>query len=159
MPGGLLTPGRASGFCTHTSHSSPSGSRKKTLKDRPEIGHEPVGRAAGHEPVTDRLERLERSGVERQVVDSAPPEHRGLPLRFAVPVDLEHVQLGVRADVDDGKPHVGALGCLGPVAGHGRVKHLLVERVQTLRVLGEDRHVVEPVEQHARQRTRPIGGR
>ena len=91
------------------------------------------------------------------MVDAAAPEHRGLSLRFAVPVDLEHVELGVRTDVDHGQAYVGALGCLRPVARHGRVEHLLVERVQPLRVLGEDRHVVEPVEQHARQRTRPIG--
>jgi hypothetical protein len=35
VPGGLCTPGTASGFSTHTSPSRPSGSRKKTLSTGP----------------------------------------------------------------------------------------------------------------------------
>src|SRR6266540_1660591 len=65
----------------------------------------------------------------------------------------------MRADMDDRQPHVGVFRRLEVVARDRGVEHFLVERVEALRVVGEDRHVVEPVEQHVIQRTRPPGRR
>src|SRR5262249_10394953 len=119
-------------------------------EDRTEVRHEAVAGAAGDEPVADGLERVERIGVQRQVVDAATPEHRRLVLRFVVALDLEHVELGMRPHVHDRQPHTGGPGrSLRTITRHRRIEHGLVERVQPLRVLGEDRHLVEPVEQHA----------
>src|SRR5262249_18995302 len=78
------------------------GIAEEHAQDRSEVGDEAVGGAAGDEAVTDRLERVERPGMQREMVDTTAPEHRRLVLRLRVALDLEHVQLGMWTDVDDG---------------------------------------------------------
>ena len=71
----------------------------------PEVGHEAVAGPSGHQAVADRVERLLRSGLQPDMIDPPPPEDRPLPVRLLVPVELEDVELRMRADLDQGQPH------------------------------------------------------
>jgi hypothetical protein len=117
-----------------------------TAEDRSEVGDEAVGRAGRHEPVADRVEGGERRRLEPEVVDAAPPEHGRLAGRLLVARDLEHVELRVRADVDERQPPL----VHDAIAGDGRVEHLDVEPVQPVTVVGEGGDMVDTVEQHGR---------
>jgi hypothetical protein len=88
----------------HSSHSEAVGITEEDAEDRAEVGDELVGGTARDQPVADRLERLERSGLHREVVEPAPAEHRYLTVGLDVAVDLEHVQLCELADLDDREP-------------------------------------------------------
>jgi len=59
-------------------------------------------------------------------------------------MEFEDVELGVWADVEDGEPEL----LLWVVVREGRVEDLGVEGVQPVGVAGEDRDVIEAVEQH-----------
>ena len=61
---------------------------------------------ASHQPIANRVERLDRIGLQREVVDAAALEHRCLALGLGVADDLEHVELGGRSDVDHGHPDI-----------------------------------------------------
>ena len=54
----------------------------------------------------------------------------------------------MRPDVDDRQSQVLVLGRLGSVAADDRVEDFGIEGMETIRVLGQDRHMVEPVQQH-----------
>ena len=69
------------------------GIPEEQAEHRPEVGDEVVGRTAGHEPVTDGLEGLERGRLHGEMVEAATLEHRCLPIRLRVPLDLEDVEL------------------------------------------------------------------
>ena len=60
VPGGLCTPGRASGFATQTSHSSPSGSRKNTLR----IGPKSVTNASAAPRAMSRSRMVSNASIE-----------------------------------------------------------------------------------------------
>jgi hypothetical protein len=57
-----------------------------------EVGDELVACAAGDKSSANLLEGLERRRLEAKMVHAAPFEHRRLPLRLRVAVDLEHVE-------------------------------------------------------------------
>jgi len=46
---------------------------------------------------------VERGGLQPEVVDAAPAEHRRLAVGFGVARHLEDVQFGGRADADEGE--------------------------------------------------------
>ena len=96
-----------------------------------------------------------RRRLQREVIDAPAPEHRGLTRRLTVAVDLEHVELGVRPDVDEGEPDTRLLG---HVVGYRRVEDVTVEGVQAIGVARDDRHMVHAVQQHAQQRTASDAG-
>ena len=80
------------------------------------------------------------------MVETAALEHRHLAIGLGVAVDLEHVEFGVRADVD----HCEAHSLRGRRLDHRRrIEHLLVEREQPIDVVREEPHVVQAIEQHA----------
>ncbi len=81
------------------------------------------------------------------MVDPAPAEHRRLAIGLGVAVDLEDVELGVRADVDDRQVHRTRLG-IGRAQVDDRLEDLLVEAVEPRRIVGQRGDVVEAVEQH-----------
>ena len=83
--------------------------------------------AAGHEPLADRLEVRQRSGLESQVVEPAAAEHRRLAVGLGVPLYLEDVELGPVADLDDGEAGAAPVGELGSVVGDLGVEDLPVE--------------------------------
>ena len=126
------------------------GVAEEDAQDLSEVGHEVVRRAAGHEPITNRLERLDRIRLQREVIDAATAEHRHLAIGFGVADHLEHVELGARPDMDDRHPHRAIVGRtrLWSVAEHLRVEHLLVEGLQPLGVVRQDGDVVEPGREH-----------
>ena len=74
------------------------------------------------------------------------PKHRRLPVGFGVSLDLEDVQFGGRADADEGELD-GAVELLQVRADLG-VEDLPVERHEPVGVMGQDGHVVDPVQQH-----------
>src|SRR5262249_36807324 len=78
--------------------------RGKDAEDGAEVGDEAVAGAAGDQPVPDLVERVERGGLQPEVVDAAPAEHRRLAVGFGVSLDLEDVQFGGRADAEEGEP-------------------------------------------------------
>ena len=79
-----------------------------------------------------------------EVVEAAAPEHRRLPLRFRVALDLEKVELRVRPDPDESQPpHGRILGAKGL-----RAEHLAVEADEPLGTPSQYRNVVEAVEKH-----------
>ena len=148
--GRVATPGNGVGVRHAHLALEAVGVAEEEAEDRAEVGDELVGRAPGDEPVADLLERLERRGLQRQVVEPAPPEHRRLAVGLGVADHLEHVELRVRADVDDRHAHLaGVLAGGQPVVSPtSALEHLGVERVQPVGVVGEDGHVVEPVGEH-----------
>ena len=102
------------------------GVAEKDAEDGAEIGDELIAGAPGDQPVPDLVERAEGSGVQPEVVDAAPAEHRRLPVGFGVPLDLEDVQFGGRADADEGELD-GAVELLQVRADLG-IEDLPVER-------------------------------
>src|SRR5262249_47387502 len=60
--------------------------------------------------------------------------------------------LGVGADVDEREAHPGPFR---HVVRHGRIEDLAVEGVEPVRVAGEHRDVVDPIEQHHSMVPRP----
>jgi hypothetical protein len=81
-----------------------------------EIGDEVVGRLPGHQAFPNSFEGFERRGLEGQVVEAPSPEHRCLAIGLGVAVDLEHVELGPVAHLDDGESRSLSLWQLGAVA-------------------------------------------
>src|SRR5215469_11995212 len=69
-----------------------------------EIGDEVIAGASGDQPFPDLVERVDRRGLQSEMVYAAPPEHRRLAVGFAVPLHLEDVQLGGLADADEREP-------------------------------------------------------
>ena len=100
---------------------------------------------ADDEAATDLLEGLEGVGLEAQMVDAAPAEHRRLALGLGVPVDLEEVDLGLLADAHEGEHPLVAHPLLAEDLG---LEHVAVEVDEPLGVLGDDGHVVHSVQQH-----------
>ena len=135
-----------SGLLTSTSHSIRSGSRKNRLSLRPKSVTVPSVAPRGCEPGPDLAEVLEAGRVQADVVEPAPTEHGRLVVGLAVAVDLEHVQLGGRADVDDG--HARPSGELLTVELHGGPEHLDVERLEPVGVVGNDGHMVQSLREH-----------
>ena len=124
----------------------PVGVAEEQAEDGTEVGDETVGRTAIDEPLADGVERLDRSGVQGQVVDAAPPEHRYLVVGLGVAFHLEDVELGVRADVDDREAHAWPAR-LVTVAPDGGVEHLSVEGMEPFAVVGQRGNMIEAVEQ------------
>src|SRR5207244_5129699 len=91
------------------------------------------------------VERLLGDGLEAEMVDPPPPEHRRLAVGLGVALDLEDVQLPAGPDVDEREAHARLLF---DVARDRGVEHLLVEAVQALAVVGDDGDVVHTVEEH-----------
>src|SRR4051812_25265895 len=121
---------------------------EENAQDRPEVGHEVVGRAALHQPAPSFFECLERSGLDGEVVDAATTEHRCLSLCLGVALDLEDVELRTWADPDDRHARPALIPQFGAVARHLSLENLAVERVQPIAVLGQCRDMVEPAQQH-----------
>ena len=65
---------------------------EEEAQDVAEVGDEPVGRLAFEKACPDLVEGFDRFGLEREVVESAPPEHWHLPGVFFVAGDLEDVE-------------------------------------------------------------------
>ena len=75
----------------HTSPSRPSGSRKKMLRTGPKSVTKVIAGAPGDQPVPDLVKRVERRGLQPEMVDAAPPEHRRLAVGFGVACHLKDV--------------------------------------------------------------------
>jgi hypothetical protein len=120
------------------------GVAEEEAQDVSEVGHEAVGRPALNEPCADRVERLDRGSFERKMIEATPTEHGHLALVLGVPGQLEDVQLGSRADPDDGQQEAI------PLLEHlvRGVEDARVELDEALAVPGEDGHVVDPAEKH-----------
>lgn len=117
-----------------------------------EVGHETVAGAALDQAPADLAEGLERGRLEADVVEAPAAEHGDLPFGLGVAVDLEDVELGEGADVDERQ----AQSRPGLDVGRDvRVEDLPVEGVEAVGVVGEDGDVVHPVEQHGLP---PVGG-
>ena len=104
------------------------------------------------QPVADEVERLLRRRLQTHVVDAAAPEHRRLVFGLGVPRELEHVELGVRADGHERQATLLVAVTDRLVGEHLGVEHVAVERVETIGVLGEHGHVVDACQQHDRDR-------
>ena len=76
---------------------------EEVAEDGTEIGDEVITGAPGDQPVPDLVKRVERRGLQPEMVDAAPPEHRRLAVGFGVARHLEDVQFGGRADADEGE--------------------------------------------------------
>jgi hypothetical protein len=122
------------------------GVTEEEAEDGTEVRNESVRRARGHESVARGLERGEVVGLERDVVDATPAHHGCLSVGFGVALDLEQVDLGMGPDLDEGQP---ALGHLDLTIDLG-AEDVSVEGDKSLGVVGEDRDMVEPIEQHTR---------
>ncbi len=119
---------------------------KKTLRIGPKSVTNSSAAPRAMSRVADRLERLDRLGLERHVVDPAAAEHRRLPIGLGVALDLEHVELGERPDVDHRQPGTGVrTGVDLPDPG---LEHLSVELGQAIGVVGDDRDMVQAIQQH-----------
>lgn len=92
VPGGLCTPGWASGFGTHSSGLESVGISEEQTEHVAEVGHESVRCSAGYETIAALIERLERHRFERQVVEPPSTEHRNLTFVLGVSRQLEDVQ-------------------------------------------------------------------
>jgi hypothetical protein len=69
-----------------------------------------------------------------------------------VALELEHVELDARSDVDHRQAHPGvAVSQVG-----WRIEHVLVERAQPLGVVGQQRHMVDPGEEHVVHSAQPV---
>ena len=91
--------------------------------------------------------RRGESGHERsQAVGASQAKHGDLWWCRVVAVECEDVELGVWTDVDDGETELFVL----LIARDTGLEDLGVEGVQPVRVAGEDRDMVETVEQHER---------
>ena len=129
----------------------PVGITEEHAQHLAEVGDELVGRAPGDQPAPDLLERLHVGRVQREVIEPAPAEHRRLAVGLGVVGHLEHVELGVRTDVDDHQPQLvlGLVRRAVDVVGRLlRAEHLAVELEEPVGVLGDHGHVVEPVGEH-----------
>ena len=135
-----------SGSATQTSHSRPSGSRKKRLRMGPKSVTKPsvLPRSIRRRRISSNASS--DAACRREVVDPSSPEHGRLAVGLGVAVDLEDVELGRRPDVDERQPHAGPLR---RVSRHRRVEHVDVEGVQTVGVVGDDGNVVEAVHEHS----------
>src|SRR5215471_19641950 len=49
---------------------------EEDAEDGAEIGDEVIAGAPGDQPVPDLVERVDRRGLQSEMVDAAPPEHR-----------------------------------------------------------------------------------
>ena len=133
MPGGLNWPGHRVGVVDEHLTFEAVGIAEEQREVRAEVGDEVVGRASCHQPAPDLLEGLEVLRPQADVVDAPPTEHRHLTLGLGVALDLEHVEHGAVADVDEGEAEpLLAAGRVG-LADHARLEDLPVERVEPRR--------------------------
>ena len=89
------------------------------------------------------------AACEGQVIEAAPTEHGCLAVGLVIALNLEHVELRPVPDLDDRQPRPLSLGELAAVAQDLGVEDVAVEAVQAVRIIGDDRHVVQTLEQHA----------
>src|SRR4029077_16942254 len=72
------------------------GITEEHRQHRPEVGDEIVRCTQVAQALPNLIEILDRWRLQAEVVEAAAPEHRRLPLRFRVALDLEQVELRVR---------------------------------------------------------------
>ena len=113
-----------------------------------EIGDEVIGNAFGHEAIADRFECLERLGLQGQVVDATPAEHRGLLLVLGIAFDLEDIEFGPLTEFEHGQTGALAFGELGTITYKFGFEDLGVERNQPIEVRGDERNVIDSLGEH-----------
>ncbi len=122
-----------------------------------EVGDEVVGCTPLHQATPDLLERRHVLRPQADVVDPATAEHRHLAGGLGVALDVEDVEHGAVADVDDRHAEAFSLGRPRIVDDDPRLEDLFVEGVQAVGVVRERGHVVDAAEQHeAERRTRSL---
>ena len=86
------------------------------------------------------FERRRRPRLKAEVVEAPPAEHWRLSVGLGVADDLEDIEHGGRANLNEGEPHAPVHG----VVEHGRVEHVPIEGVEPIRVLSsKHRHVID----------------
>src|SRR5207302_3871738 len=123
------------------------GIAKEQAEDRAEVGDELVACPPLDQPSAYFFEGIDRARLEPEVVDASALEHRYLSIRLGVAVDLEDIELGGVSDADEGEPDAVLFRDL-PV--HLRLEDVAVKGREALRVVGEDRDVVDTVQEHPR---------
>ena len=122
------------------------GVREEETQDLTEVGDEAVGRACLNQPVARRLERFQALGLQADVVDAAAAEHRHLMVSLVIAFDLEQVDLDTGANAHEGQ--AAARDAVDLTIDLG-AEDVAVEADESVGVLGEDRDVVEAVQEHA----------
>lgn len=123
------------------------GVAEEDALDAAEVVDGSVARRLVDQRLPNRGECFVRGGLQADMIDASPSSHGCLALRFGVAFDHEDVQLGVRADADDGHRFVSvvAVGACGSDVG---VEHVGVEPAQAGSILGDSGYVVDTIEQH-----------
>jgi hypothetical protein len=111
-----------------------------------EVCDEAVGRAASEQASSDLVERLQRGGLEGEMVKPSSAEHRHLTVALGAVGELEDVELRGWPD-----PHEGEFEPV-TLLQHlvGGAEDIRVELKESLGVTGQHGDVVEPAQQHDR---------